>query len=282
MNTTSPKVDIKRFGLFAIVIMAFFFLGALSLTAGKGFTDADFSKAFLTYTIFGFIGLVTIGVIVFINYFGKRKKWFVPLHNPEESVVGNFRFVKDPVLLGLSTLLVFLPVFFFYARNSQTFFTSILFVPQAVNKFGGIVGESILPAINENLLFFVPIIFLLTLTYRVSKKSVGLQNLLSIFVLPLVLSVLWVLFHSIVYGGNEVAQVSTYAFGVLWILLTILTRSFVPGAVIHFLANFSLSSYRYGLIANDTFLVFVGLVWFALLFVIWRYVVWRNGRVVVS
>lgn len=267
--------DVKKLGLFTIVFFFLSFIAVLALTVGRGLSDADFTKSFTLYLIIGGVGLGAI--IAFVVYNWLRLKWvfIVPLHEPEDSLVGGLRIFRNPVLLLLFFLMLFFPLFF-WAGSSQTFFSAIPHF-QAVSKAGGVISDSLLPSINETLVFFIPLVVLLSLCYFFFVRRLHVKGWFYFFgliIIPLLLGWLWVGFHNLVYSGNEVAQLSTFIFGFLWIFFTVLTMSIIPAITLHFLTNFVLSIRSRGVLSSDQFLlwlVFIELFLIILFFIVYKF-----------
>lgn len=240
--------DFKVVGVFVGFVLVLGFLSVLALTGGRGLEDEVFTRNFLIYSVLAGIGL--IGVVIFsaLNRFG-QSNFVVPIHDVEESVLSGVGWVRNPYLLSVLCLLVFVPVFVFIGMSKQTFFTQTLFTSQQITSFASVWGDSVFPAVAENLLFLIPLILL-------SSWVLGLRNryasrFLDLFFVPLVVGLLWMSFHGLVYGSNEVALFSTFIFGFLGGFLTNVTKSFIPWLVLHFATNFSISLFKNGLFGNQ-------------------------------
>ena len=100
----------------------------------------------------------------------------------------------------------------------------------------------------------------------------------------IIVGFVWMLFHRLVYGGNDPASAFTFLFGFLGAFLTLLTMSFITWFVFHFVSNFWLSVRTRGYYSSDLFLFEVGLIFFVLIvFTFWYYsYVSKTKRGVVS
>jgi hypothetical protein len=281
------KNDIAKTWIFAGIIIVLQFIGALSLTAGKGFSDDLFLKRFLVYAAFAIFGL---GAIIFAQYYSLQKKkhiLYVPLHEPEEALgVGKLKFFKNPVLLALLAILIFLPIFFVSAKFANTFFSGIPFHSQEVTSLGTLWGDAGFPATSENLLMYIPIIILLSLNIWIFRKLIKIPVLYwfnNIVSIPLVMAWIWKWFHNLVYGSNDFASYYTFAFGYMGVLLTLVTMSFVLWFIIHFLSNFMSSAKYLGILPNDSFLLWMIGAWILtlIIFITVNYFTKPSGSTVV-
>lgn len=279
------KKDVSKTWIFAGIIIVSQFIGALSLTAGGGFSDDLFLKRFMVYALFAIFGL---GAIIFGLYYSLQKKkhiLLIPLHEPEEALgVGKLKVFKNPILLTLMAVLIFLPIFFVAAKFSNTFFSGIPFRSQQVTSLGTLWGDAGFPAISENLLMYIPIILLLSLNAWIFMRMIKVKILYwfnNIVSIPLIMAAIWKWFHNLVYGSNDFASYYTFMFGYIGVLLTLITMSFILWFVIHFLSNFMLSAKYLGILPNDTFLLWMVAVWIftLLLFITINYFTKSNGEV---
>jgi hypothetical protein len=198
------------------------------------------------------------------------------VHEPEEGLLYDLKVVRSPLLLFLFCLLVFSLPLFFLGRYSNTFLSAVPFAPQQVTTFANVWADSIFPSLAENLFIFILLSLVYSFSFAKFRKNRSVFWFVNLFVIPLVFAFLWQMFHATVYGSNEVALLSTFFFALIGIFLSMVTMSFIPFAVLHFLTNFMLSLKRYGLMGADYTVVL--LVGFEVLVLLALVVVWRLDK----
>ena len=153
---------------------------------------------------------------------------------------------------------------FFFAFSFNIVFSSI---PQSVTGITSIWSQSIFP-LTENIFFFsfFPLIALYFCTkfFYTNKPVYWFINLI---IIPLVSAFLWMQFHNLVYGSQEVAQTTTFIFGFMWVFFTMLFMSQIIGIVLHFFVNFSVATRQAGLFGADYFGITLIIVWVAILII---------------
>lgn len=254
--------DIKHDYQFAfstvIIALVVFVVSGFVLTAGRGIDDPFFISRFIIYSLFGGAGLAYSFGVTLYNYISRRRVLKAIVHEPEEGLLSDLRWARNPFLLFLVTFGVFTLPLFFLGRYSNTFFSAIPFAPQQITTFANIWADSIFPALAENLFIFIP----LALVYSFSWKKIKPQGKVlfwsfNLIVIPLMFAFLWAFYHLKVYGSSQASLLATGAFGLIGVLLSMITMSFIPFAVIHFLTNFMLALKKYGLMSSDEILVAV-------------------------
>ena len=199
--------------LYFIIVLAFivFIVGGFLGTAGKGFSDADFKERYSLYFIFGLSSLLIFGLIALTNFISGKELIFLPVHDPEDSLVGDSSlWVRSPILFSLVSLVLAFVFAFYFAFFKNTFFSS---VPQSISSVSTVWSQSILPLV-ENPFFFVlvPLILLFFNRRFFFKSNRALYWGVNLVVIPLVSAFMWVIFHNLVYAGSESAQLSTFIF----------------------------------------------------------------------
>lgn len=249
------KHDFRTAFIFTIIVIVIEVLGIFALTTGRGIEDEAFRTKFILYSIIGGVGILFVFVVALTNFITGKRNLKLIVHEPEEALVQS-KVLGNPLLLFLGTLMVFSVPLFFLAKFSNTFFSGIPFGAQQITTFSSIWGDSTFPALNENLMFFVPLALVFTWNWKKNRHGATFW-LLNLVVIPLVFASLWMLFHGQVYGSNDVALVSTFVFGFVGVMFSLFTMSFIPWAVIHFLTNFMLALKRYGELSSDQVLLWV-------------------------
>lgn len=220
-------------------------LGTAFGLIGGGFEIDQFIS---TFNFYGFF--VTGGAIVLASLkFGEiitNGKIDAIIHDPEDSpsIFKNSKLVRNPIKLFIICVLIFgfLGWFgttqnLFFARTPQ-----FIFPEQQVTEGATLYFNTEPSATGETFLFVVIMSLILTgANYLFKVKHKGdkkwVQTLMT-FVLPFVIGFLWMGYHSLRYGGTEVALFSTFLFGFLGALMTLLTNSIIPWWTWHFMNNF--------------------------------------------
>lgn len=270
------KHDFRATFVTAIIILAFFVVSGFLLTAGRGLTDDVFVLRFIIYSILGGAGLSYDFVVASYNYVSGRRSLRQLVHEPEEGLLYDLKVVRNPLLLFLFCFLVFSLPLFFLGRFSNTFLSAVPFAPQQITTFANVWADSIFPSLAENLFIFILLSLVYSFVYARFRKNRSVFWFVNLFVVPLVFAFLWQMFHATVYGSNEVALLSTFFFALIGIFLSMVTMSFIPFAVLHFLTNFMLSLKRYGLMGSDYTVVL--LVGFEVLVLLALIVAWRFDK----
>ena len=286
-SSYSESKDIRHdfstaFWFFVIIVL--FMVGAgFVLTTGGGVTNANFKDRFLLYSILGGLGFAFLFGVDLFNFVTGTRALKTIVHEPEESVVGAWRVAKNPLLLFLFSVIVFLPITLIFASVSNTFFSSSPFYSQSFltsatsgvgSFFASItatVSDAGFPSLAENLFAFVLMSLAYTFVYKkLYKSNKTVHFLITLLVFPIVFGLMWMFFHASAYGTNDVALRSTLFFGVMGVFLSMLFMSFIVWAVFHFLTNFMIVLRGYGYLANDGWIVGLAFVWvlFIILFVI--------------
>jgi hypothetical protein len=120
-------------------------------------------------------------------------------------------------------------------------------VPQAIlptgfsNKLVEIIFTVEPPATAETLIFVFLISVFLSLVLLVLRKRNMEITRTSYFIISVVIAIttgiLWMGFHELAYGGQEVALWSTFVFGTFGSFLTLLFNSLIPWLVWHETTN---------------------------------------------
>jgi hypothetical protein len=259
--------------LYFIIAVAFlvFVVGGFLGTAGGGFSDADFKERYSLYFIFGLSSLLIFGLIALTNFISGKQVIFLPVHDPEDSLVGNSSlWVRSPILFSLVSLILAFIFAFYFAFFKNTFFSS---VPQSISSVSTVWSQSIFPLV-ENPFFFllVPLVLLFVNRRLFFKDSRALYWGLNLVVIPLISAFMWVIFHNLVYSGSESAQLSTFIFGFLWVMVTMLFMSQIIGLALHFAVNFAVALRINGELGSDSVKVgIIAFVVFLIIVAIWYY-----------
>lgn len=276
------KKDYATSFAIAIVIGVLGVIAGFMLTTGKGIDDPNFVNKFLIYSILGGGGLIFLMAVQLSNFITGERKLRVIIHDPEDGLLGSLKVVKEPLLLLLSSFVVFLLPMFYMAKFSNTFLSAIPFRSQQITVFANVYADSVFPALAENLFIFIPLSLIYTWNYKKFKKS---NNVffwtINLLLIPILFATLWRFFHYAVYGSSEVALLSTTIFGFLGILMTMVTMCFIPFSVFHFCTNLVLSLKYNELLSSDSILALFWIITIGLIVVIWLLstFVYKNGKV---
>lgn len=246
------KKDWQSVFIVSIVLLALMVVSGYALTAGRGLDDNTFVLRFTIYSILGGAGILFLFVSNLYNFLNRTRLIKTIVHDPEEGIFRGVKTVRNPLLLFLITVILFLVPLYFLGKFSNTFFSAIPFKVQQITTFSNLWADSVFPALAENLLFFIPICLLYTWNFKKNyRRNQGLFYAINLLLIPLLMAFAWEFFHYKVYGSNEVALLGTFFFGLVGVLATMVTVSFIPWAVLHFLTNFMLALKKYGLMSND-------------------------------
>ena len=263
------KHDWKVVFIVSIFILALMVVSGYALTAGRGLDDNTFVLRFTIYSILGGSGILFLFIVNLYNFINGTRLIKTIVHDPEEGVLGSLKTVRNPWLLLLATLILFTIPLYFLGKFSNTFFSAVPFANQQITTFSNIWADSVFPALAENLFIFIPLCLVYTWNFKANyrKNRTGFYAI-NLLVIPLLFAFAWEFFHWKVYGSNEVALLSTFIFGLIGVLATMTTVSFIPWAVLHFLTNFMLSLKKYGLMSSDN-VTFAIIVFEAVLIIAW-------------
>jgi len=262
--------DFDTTSAIAVVIAIFGIIAGFMLTTGKGIDDPTFVTRFLIYAVLGGGGLIFLFGVQLSNFITGERRLRAIIHDPEDGLLGQLKIVSKPVLLLLTSFALFLPAMLWLAKFSNTFLSAIPFRSQQITVFANVYADSVFPALAENLFIFIPLSLIYTWNYKTFKKSNSVFFwTINLLVIPLLFATLWRFFHMAVYGSSEVALLSTFIFGFLGILMTMVTMSFIPFAVFHFCTNLVLSLKYNQLLSSDKILWSFILIEIALLVSIW-------------
>jgi hypothetical protein len=253
--------------------------GSLLLLLSLWLSNANFKERFLLYSILGGLGFAFLFGVDMFNFVTNTRALKTIVHEPEESVVGDWIVAKKPLLLFLFSVIILLPITLIFASVSNTFFSSTPFYSQSfltsattsVGSFfaslSATVSDAGFPSLAENLFAFVIISLAYTFVYKKFYKSnKSVHYIITLLVFPIVFGLVWMFFHASAYGSNDVALRSTLFFGLVGVFFSMLFMSFIVWAVFHFLTNFMIVLRNYGFLANEGWIV--GLVFVEILFIV--------------
>jgi hypothetical protein len=272
---------------FFIIIVVIMVGAGFVLTTGGGVSNPNFKERFLLYSVLGGLGFAFLFGVDLFNFVSGTRALKTIVQEPEESVAGGWIVIKNPLLLFLFSMIIFLPITLLFATTSNTFFSSTPFYSQSVltsatsgvgNFFASLTdtfSDAVFPALAENLLAFVILCLVYTFVYKKFYKShKEVHYLITLLVFPIVFGLIWMFFHATAYGSNDVALRSTLFFGVLGVFFTMFTMSFIVWAVMHFLTNLMIVLRNYGFLANEGWiagLIFVEILFIVLFVIVLRY-----------
>lgn len=219
-----------------------------ALLAGGGAESQFFKEKYVFYAVLSFmvIAPILIKIIRAIIYqISRRKKNILIdsiLHDPEESLLWEFkpyRVVFSKLhLTFLLSLVVFGGLAIVGGITQATGYPNTAF-PQVEQQVTETAELSLAiypasPAETFFLLFFLT--FCITL-FKLAERKGWLTRKQSLFIQIGALSVsggvFWMLFHLFRYGNSEIALISTFLFGLISSLFTIVTRTALPALVYH-------------------------------------------------
>ena len=207
------------------------------------FLDQSYLQKAITYILFG---LTMLGVVAFaiLKLVTKGKVQCI-IHDPEQGFFGKYSIVRNPIKLFLLSVVVF-SLLGLFAVASNTFFTGVpqIIVPQDVSgvTLGFFAAEP--PAFGETAVMLLIIAieltalsFLLHFLNKGKKPNKHLFLVLAIVLLVLTIPFIWEAFHGLAYPGQENLLFATFIFGLIGVILTVSTFSFISWWVWHFMNN---------------------------------------------
>lgn len=235
---------VELVGFVVFIVLMSGLLTFLGLFVGRGLEDTESLQKvwfYLGVTAVFLIGVVSLKLYDVVS--NRERPLFSGgfIHDPEKGVLGKL-FSK---YLSLKNV-VFGSLFLFtivglFSVVTNTFFAGIPSFQQSITPMGRLI-LAVEPAVSSETLILM---FLMSVSYglisyfsRNRSDNVVLKLFLSV---PLT-TVFWVLFHSVRYGFSEVALLGTAVFGFVSALLIVLTGSFIPTYVFHFMNNFFLQA----------------------------------------
>jgi hypothetical protein len=248
-------------GVFIAVIMA----GLLPVTAGyvlHAFENIENQAKFQMYIGILFVGVLLVTSTNVLEWL-YPKKWWAIVHDPDKSIVGKYGVIKHAIKLIALSLIIF-SIVGFVSAISNTFFsqTPQLFgVNQQISEVSTLFFGAEPAATSETWLFLGIICLVMSLLRififkdNMDKKWV---KVLVLLVLPfLIFGPLWMGYHSIVYGGNEINLLKTYTFGAFGSFLTLLTCSIIPWWAWHVTNNLA---FQANLMFSDQRVILYGVI----------------------
>jgi len=249
---TPPKVGFRDkklnreiFELLGIDLFFIFMAGLLPAILGLGlggFLKSEYLGKCQFYPFLFFSGLIAFNVLKLLEIFTQGKVDCIA-HDPEQGLL-NFSWTRNPIKLFFISLIVFSLLGMFSAYKN-TFFVGVpqaMFPPETKNNIVNILFSAE-PAASSETIFFTAIVmsglFSLVL-YFMRKKNWELNKgsyFVTIIPLSLICGLLWMGFHSLAYGGQDVALWATFMFGTLGALMTFMLNSIIPWYVWHFCNN---------------------------------------------
>ena len=171
-----------------------------------------------------------------------------------------------------------------YQAVSQTALSGIPQIPFQFTKLGEVVFSVEPPAFAETFsMFFVMSLLLGELAWLVSKLKAGrwvYYTLALVIVCPAV-AFLWMSFHNITYGNNEVALFVTFIFGLIIATTVVLFGTVFYGYIFHVANNLSVKLSQIATHNEDVYFIWaivLGLITLSYLsFEIWRWK-WKKKK----
>lgn len=230
-----------------LVVYVVLTIGVFSLFVGFGLGGFDKEEIFtknnfyIPYGIVFLIGVIALKVAgIFLHGEREAKYEGAVLHDPEQTPLGKFRVLKNPILLILGTLLLF-TILGYFATVSQTFFNEI---PRYEQQFtpAADVFFSVYPAAPSETLGAIFLIALFGLFIGLLAKKYKLP-FIAVFIIFLLGSTIISTGYGYVnhirrYGDSEIAMRNVLGFWAFGGFLTGLTGSVIPFLLLHDLNNF--------------------------------------------
>ncbi len=222
------------------VIFAGFIPSALGLW-GHGFENPTFQSSFIFYGI-----LLVLGAVIFVGFrvakiFFNKEDFFTLIHDPEEAIIPqSINPFKSALVFFLVSLLL-ATIIGLIGVQKGTFFVSApqaLFPLQQVSKLSELYFGADPAATAETVLFAAIMFIIITiLNFTLFKNAKGWRKYVYLILIPLIIGGLGMGYHSMVYGGQEVALTYTFIFWFMGSFITLLFGSIIFWWVWHFTNN---------------------------------------------
>jgi len=248
------KKDLKNdllveFLVLIVFVVVWGFAGFFSLTAGRALEEEINLTKWSVFAVLLVFYALYVFIVKFVQFNGKGKMIYVPLHDPEKGVGSDSSFFKNPIKLF---------AIFFFITVSMGLFSSL--TPQsAVGEFVyplqtgvGELQEQVTPsgklmfgvfnAPAENFYLYVILSILVTLEFAISKFVLKIQDFKMPFIIMIIpnmaiSSFTWLQMHALVSGDSQINQLSHFIFGAELSGLVLLTGSIIPSELLHIMNN---------------------------------------------
>jgi len=216
----------------------------------------------------------------------KKPNWFTSLtvsliHSPEENGAlyrlfhyFGYKGKDNPMSWSISfwrnffiAILIFGLLGIIQVNVPQLAVAGVPSTPQQITATSDVLFGAGLPSFSENgWLCFTFFLLLGIWAYVCSKLKLGLGIFFTIgfIIISPLMGLLWVGYHSIVYGASEAALFATFMFGTIGSMITLATGTFIYWLIWHFMNNFILKLIPYVAIKEDLVLI-LAVIWFIIL-----------------
>lgn len=230
----------------------------------EGFTEEETLKQFFFYSTSGVAFLVGILLLFLAELIIKKGDatysnsyaFVSPGEGTSPSFFKNFSFLK---LFLLSLILFSILGYFLVAVPNQSF-TGIKFITQQFDVVDSILYSAALVPIAENLgaAFVIAFCFFI-LRYFARKNNWSRATFFSLswFIIPIAVAIISVGNHLLRYSGSEISILYVFIFWAIGAIITLLSGSFIPFAVMHFANNFFIDMRRF--FSNEVLLIWFGI-----------------------
>jgi hypothetical protein len=247
MKLSKTTSDIVRNVILGIILLVLgvFLTQTIGLFKG-GFTNLDDFKTFVFYVIIPPSALIIIlSLVVITNILFRDNETYgtsLCFNSPSSSpaLLGTeFKFFQKAMGLFLLSLLIFSIMGLYVAWNKQSFL-ALGNVKESFTKTDRIAFQSFLVPISENLgIAALLTVLIFTLRFYAKKYNWSSTNFtILIYLFSIILFLTYgILNHFSVSGSTEVAITSHAGFWLIGGTITLLTGSFIPFFVMHFMNN---------------------------------------------
>lgn len=252
----SNMKDIVRDIMFTLIILVLgylklFLLPQLYLFAGGGVEQEINLWKFTIYTTLGTFCILYLIVTKWIRFFVRGEPdvdWINSVgHDPEDTFLSKIpilqTIINNLVLLWLISLIITIPLATGASLNAQNTWYPDTILPkleQQVTETAEL-GLSVDPAsLAETLGLVVAIsIIMLVMGYLKTKNILDsiIYNILLYIFVPLISSILWVLYHIARYGASDTSLISVFLFGLISSISIVYLRSIIFAIVYHDINN---------------------------------------------
>ena len=275
--------DIKRDLITSVFFLFYGFLvllvfPKLFLLAGGGAEEQAYLTKFFFYTAPGLIALLILVIIKIVRAFVKTDYVDSILHDPQDSVFYNIpvlrTILENPLLLVVGSI-IFFSSLVYIGKVTQTQFIGSAEVPVYEMQVTEIaeVGLSVWPpSPSETFEFAVAVLlFMFLLKFLKHKKKLNeplYQGLLYV-VVPIISTLLWLMYHLFRYGASDLKILNVMWFGYISAMSIVLFRTIIPALMYHDVNNLFVKLFK--MFSSDLVLTItlIILILLTLLFIYW-------------
>lgn len=224
--------ELREIGLFTIFVgLMGWLVPILALTLGRGLEAQENFQKVVFYGSVGTTFFVAIVVMKLVRLFSKSIVIDGIIHDPEESILGKVASFRNQFIGGV---LVF-SIAGIFAVVQNTFLTGVIVQQQIAET--ATLALAVEPAVMTEtmiILFLVSVLVVL-LNVLVARGVINkpTKEAFKLGVIPFVIMMFWIAFHSFRYSSSEVNILGVALFGLVSGFLIVTFNSFLMAYLLH-------------------------------------------------